>query len=84
MAKILSKIYKATFYGKEMSRYRIEKDQLADLSGRKINTEFVDEIKKELSLIGYVFVDITGQYAVLEKDPMHRYRKVNKKIVEFI
>lgn len=83
VSKILIKIFNENFYGKEKGRYRITHDQIEELAGRKsIDKTFINGISKYLFGHGFIFIDITKQYIILEKDLLHRYRKVTPKIME--
>ncbi len=83
IAKILSDFYKENFYGKEDSKYRIKKAQVADLAGgSELSSDLVKEIRDELRKLGYVWVKLVDEYIVLEEGPLHRCRAVKKDMIK--
>lgn len=63
--------------------FRIARSHLLELSGRgRIDDQFYHEIQDRLQYKGYSLVDLADNFAITEVDPMTRYRKLPKDIVE--
>ncbi len=76
VAKLLAGFYKERFYGKENSKYRINKDQITYLAGKpKLDAGYMKQTREELRKRGYVWVKIVDNYIIFEETPLHRCRE---------
>ena len=82
VAKLLRKIYRTKFGGKDKGRFTITRNHLRELSGRKrLEDSTIGQIVDEAYELGLVLIDLGDDFAVIDEDVMHRYRKVPERII---
>lgn len=82
VAKRLTKIYRTKFGGKDKGRFTITRSHLRQLAGRKrLEDSTVEQIVDEAYEYGLVLTDMGDDFAVIDEDVMHRYRKVPERII---
>lgn len=74
----LAELYEKEFGGKERGRFRISLKLLQELAGRRrLYTDDIQIIGRELFERGYVLIDMESFFAVLSQKTLTSYRRVN-------
>ena len=82
VAELLSKVYRTKFGGKDKGRFTITRSHLRRLAGRKrLEDSTIEQIVGEAYEYGLVLTDLGDDFAVIDEDVMHRYRKVPERIM---
>jgi len=82
VAKMLQQIMAEKFGGKTDTRFKISRERLAQLAGRKIlHTSYLSDLSDVCIEGGLLFINLDNFFAVQELDVVERYRSVPPYIV---
>ncbi len=82
-AALIVKLYKKTFEGKRNGPYKITRDQLRRLAGRKnLQNTIVYEISAIISDDGLFLIDNDDEFYIVHIDVLDQYRNVPDEIID--
>lgn len=78
VAERLGEMYEQPFAGKPRGRFRISQKHLRQMVGkRRLYSQDIEAIARELYELGYVFIDLDTYFVVLSQKAFTSYRRVN-------
>jgi hypothetical protein len=83
VAEVLVELYGEIFGGKSMGRYRISRQGIRELAGRKrLEETILEQIIEEAYNLGYTVNYLDGdEFSVIKTAVMESYRKVPERLI---
>lgn len=83
VASKIKTIYESRFGGKDKGRFLLSRSQLRQLAGMKRLEDTTKDLIVEAAYeAGYVVTDLGDDFAVIDEDVMHRFRKVPERLLK--